>query len=58
MAGVHAALVSLQLADALESLAADGAGVDDAWRVAVHVAFPSGLVAKCFAALGARVRDG
>ncbi len=34
--GVNASLVSLQLADTLEALAADGAGVHDAWRVALY----------------------
>ncbi len=34
--GVNAALVSLQLADTLEALAADGAGVDDAWGVSLY----------------------
>jgi hypothetical protein len=34
--GVNAALVSLQLADTFEALAADGAGVDDAWGVSLY----------------------
>ncbi len=35
--GVNAALVSFQLADTLETLAADGAGVHYAWRVSLNV---------------------
>ncbi len=35
--GVNASLVSLQLADTLEALAADGAGVDDAWGVSLYL---------------------
>jgi hypothetical protein len=34
--GVNASLVPLQLADTLEALAADGAGVYDAWRVSLY----------------------
>ncbi len=35
--GVNTSLVPLQLADTLEALAADGAGVDDAWRVSLYL---------------------
>ncbi len=37
--GVNASLVSLQLADTLEALAADGAGVHDAWGVSLYLPF-------------------
>jgi hypothetical protein len=34
--GVNTSLVPLQLADTLEALAADGAGVHDAWGVSLY----------------------
>jgi hypothetical protein len=34
--GVNASLMSLQLANPLEALAADGASVDDAWGVSLY----------------------
>jgi hypothetical protein len=47
--GVNASLVSLQLADTLEALAADGAGVDDAWGVSLYLPsiFPFSANCRC-----------